>query len=286
MAGGACPPVSALSENMELRGIREVEAGRRWMGRMPGGEDLTAGIVAFCGETGIHTAVFSVMGTVAAYTIGAFDPVQQVYVTENETAAFDIVACRGNVSTKDSGLFVRAHICDDYYTNIGDAPPALTADGFEQFRGAPEVRDPPAHGFLEILRNVDHPRFPVPGLGEIERGVLEGVVRSAAAVRLSAAALHFNQASVRQPLGPAEQLVELASQSALLGGKRRWTGLFHGGGALILQKVSDCKKKIRIRRRRKCSLLRGCPEMPGALDFQRLGNPEFKSFGTAAGRES
>jgi predicted DNA-binding protein with PD1-like motif len=96
---------------MELRGIREVEAGRRWMGRMPGGEDLTAGIVAFCGETGIHTAVFSVMGTVAAYTIGAFDPVQQVYVTENETAAFDIVACRGNVSTKDSGLFVRAHIC-------------------------------------------------------------------------------------------------------------------------------------------------------------------------------
>lgn len=96
---------------MELRGIREVETGRRWVGRMPGGEDLTAGVVTFCREAGVHAAVFSVLGTVAAYTIGAFDPVQQVYVTESETAAFDIVACRGNVSMKGPDLFVRAHIC-------------------------------------------------------------------------------------------------------------------------------------------------------------------------------
>ncbi len=81
------------------------------MGRLPGGEDLIAAVVAFCRQAGLHTAVFSVVGTVAAYTIGAFDPVQQVYVTENEIAPFDIAACRGNVSMKGSELSVRAHIC-------------------------------------------------------------------------------------------------------------------------------------------------------------------------------
>ncbi len=96
---------------MELRGIRPVKVGRRWMGRMPDGRDLIAAIVAFCRQAGVHTAAFSVMGTVSEYTIGAFDPAQQVYVTENEKAPFDIAACRGNVSRKGRGLFVRAHIC-------------------------------------------------------------------------------------------------------------------------------------------------------------------------------
>ena len=96
---------------MELGGIRQVEAGRRWMGRLPEGQDLVAAVLAFCRQAGVHTAAFSVMGTVAGYTIGAFDPAQQVYVTENEEAPFDIAACRGNVSRKGQDLFVRAHIC-------------------------------------------------------------------------------------------------------------------------------------------------------------------------------
>jgi len=101
----------AVSRNMELGGIRQVQTGRRWMGRLPDGQDLVAAVLAFCRQAGVHTAVFSVMGTVAGYTIGAFDPVQQVYVTENEGAPFDIAACRGNVSRKGGDLFVRAHIC-------------------------------------------------------------------------------------------------------------------------------------------------------------------------------
>ncbi len=96
---------------MELCGIRPVEVGRRWMERLPDGRDLIAAIVAFCRQAGVHTAAFSVMGTVSEYTIGAFDPAQQVYVTENEKAPFDIAACRGNVSRKGSGLFVRTHVC-------------------------------------------------------------------------------------------------------------------------------------------------------------------------------
>ncbi len=81
------------------------------MGRLPDGRDLIAAIVAFCRQAGVHTAAFSVMGTVSEYTLGAFDPDQQVHVTENENAPFDIAACRGNVSRKAGALFVRAYVC-------------------------------------------------------------------------------------------------------------------------------------------------------------------------------
>jgi predicted DNA-binding protein with PD1-like motif len=88
----------------------EFKSGRRFMGRLPHGEDLIKSIEAFCGETAVSMATFSAIGAVTSVTLGAYDQKQQVYVTYTKEAPLEIVNCTGNISLKDGNPMVHAHI--------------------------------------------------------------------------------------------------------------------------------------------------------------------------------
>ncbi len=88
----------------------EFRGGRRFVGRLPHGEDLIKSIEAFCGETAISMATFSAIGAVTSVTLGAYDQKQQVYVTYTKDAPLEIVNCTGNISLKDGTPMVHAHI--------------------------------------------------------------------------------------------------------------------------------------------------------------------------------
>ena len=97
------------------------EPGRRFIGRLPHGQDLLTAIKDFCHNASVQTATFSLIGAVSSMTIGAYDQKQQVYVTFTKAAPLEIVICTGNVSLKDGEPHVHAHIvlADEHGNTLG-----------------------------------------------------------------------------------------------------------------------------------------------------------------------
>lgn len=88
---------------------REFQSGRCFVGRLAHRTDLVTAVEAFCAESGIRTAVFSIIGAVSSVTLGAYDQKQQVYVTSKKDGHFEIIYCTGNISLKDARSTMHAH---------------------------------------------------------------------------------------------------------------------------------------------------------------------------------
>lgn len=100
--------------------IREFNTGRRLVGALKKGADLIGAVERFCRAASVRTARFSVWGAVSGFTVGVYDPTQQVYVTHSETAPREVVSCTGTVSQEDGRPAVHARII------LADAEGGLT----------------------------------------------------------------------------------------------------------------------------------------------------------------
>ncbi len=89
---------------------REYSAGRRFVGRLPHGGDLSEALETFCSGNNVRTAVFSLIGAVSKAVLGTYDQSQQVYATFTTEGDLEILSCTGNVSIKDDKPFVHAHV--------------------------------------------------------------------------------------------------------------------------------------------------------------------------------
>lgn len=65
-------------------------------------------------ESAIQTARFSFTGAVSKYTIGTYDPGQQVYVTFSNTSFREVTECCGNISLNEGKphVFGSIVLCD------------------------------------------------------------------------------------------------------------------------------------------------------------------------------
>jgi predicted DNA-binding protein with PD1-like motif len=84
--------------------------GRRFLARLPHGEDLNTAVEDLCRRRDIKQAVFQVTGAVSLLTIGIFDQTQQVYVTDRQKRDFEIVSCGGNVSRQQERYVLNSRI--------------------------------------------------------------------------------------------------------------------------------------------------------------------------------
>ncbi len=91
------------------------QTGRRFLIRLPAGEDLIRSIEQFCRDAAVPSAAFSVTGAVSSYAVGTFDQQQQVYVTAADTAPRELAACSGTVTLQDGNPAAVAHavLADD-----------------------------------------------------------------------------------------------------------------------------------------------------------------------------
>ncbi len=80
------------------------------MGDIPADEDLIRVIENFCESLDISRGFFSVLGTATLYTIGTYDPDQQVYVTSMEKGPCEILSCTGNIFVENGAPGIRASI--------------------------------------------------------------------------------------------------------------------------------------------------------------------------------
>lgn len=104
---------------MKMLNLSEVKHGRRLVGPLMPGIDLISSVGNTCKKLSIQMACFSVWGAVTSFTIGTYDPTQQVFVTHCETAAREIVFCSGTVSIRGKQPSVDATIAlSDDHGNI------------------------------------------------------------------------------------------------------------------------------------------------------------------------
>ena len=93
-----------------MGGWHSYRTGRRYVGRLCGDEDLIQAVTELGIRERIATAAVTLTGRVTRWTVGTFDPRQQVYVTRTETRPMEIVVCRGLLSTGRNRPFFHAHI--------------------------------------------------------------------------------------------------------------------------------------------------------------------------------
>ena len=89
----------------------EVKKGRKFIGRFASGNDLLESLTSFCVENNISLGVFTVIGAVKCAKMGYYDQAGKEYtdcVEVNRT--LEISSCIGNISMKDSEVFVHAHV--------------------------------------------------------------------------------------------------------------------------------------------------------------------------------
>lgn len=87
----------------------EFETGRHFLARIASA-DLLEAVEEFCRRNAIRAASFRIAGSVSRFTIGVYDPTQQVYVTHAEEAPREVLSCRGTVSARDGNPVAAAHI--------------------------------------------------------------------------------------------------------------------------------------------------------------------------------
>ena len=72
--------------------------GRIFLEALRPGEDLLTAIETLCAREAIKTATFTVWGALSSFTLGWYDPSQQVYATSHEKRNMQIASCAGTVS--------------------------------------------------------------------------------------------------------------------------------------------------------------------------------------------
>jgi predicted DNA-binding protein with PD1-like motif len=87
----------------------EFETGRHFLARIASA-DLLEAVAEFCRQHSILAATFRIAGAVSRFTIGVYDPTQQVYVTHTEESPREVVACSGTVSARNGDPVPAAHI--------------------------------------------------------------------------------------------------------------------------------------------------------------------------------
>lgn len=89
----------------------QVEKGRTFIGRFKFKADLLESIAEFCKKENITLATFSVIGALKGVKLGYYNQDAKKYVgCVSLDKTLEITVCIGNISLKDSEIFVHAHI--------------------------------------------------------------------------------------------------------------------------------------------------------------------------------
>jgi len=89
----------------------QVKEGRRFIGRFAFKSDLLASLTEFCKNEGITLGTFSIIGALTRAKLGYYRQDEKKYVEcVNLEKKLEVTSCIGNISLKDSEVFVHAHV--------------------------------------------------------------------------------------------------------------------------------------------------------------------------------
>ena len=89
----------------------QLSEGRVFIGRLKTKSDLLLSLTEFCKKENIRLGVFSVIGAATRAKLGYYNQDTKKYIESVIlNKKLEITACTGNISLKDSEIFVHAHI--------------------------------------------------------------------------------------------------------------------------------------------------------------------------------
>jgi len=83
---------------------------RYFLGRLERGDDILAGLIDFCNQEDIEAGNISAIGAVESGGVGYFDQVASEYRQVRFDQGMEIASLTGNISLKDSKLFLHCHV--------------------------------------------------------------------------------------------------------------------------------------------------------------------------------
>ena len=89
-----------------MEGYRD---GNKHFLRLDRGEDLTAGITAYCDEQRIRSAQVAGIGAVEDVELGYYDLKERTYLRKKIEGIFELVSLAGNITRVDGKAFLHAH---------------------------------------------------------------------------------------------------------------------------------------------------------------------------------
>ena len=90
--------------------LREVSAGKRFMGRLPQGADLLEALTQACVAQGITAGEVRAIGALTKAVLGYYNQQNREYEYVTLDSHLEIVSLIGDVSLKDGRPFVHAHV--------------------------------------------------------------------------------------------------------------------------------------------------------------------------------
>lgn len=91
-------------------GTAEFQSGRTFAFRAEHDSELVQLITKFAKEKGIKKAFFTAIGAIKRAKLGYYDQQKHEYITFPVENPHEIVSCIGNISLKNGGPFVHAHV--------------------------------------------------------------------------------------------------------------------------------------------------------------------------------
>ncbi|MCP4652414.1 MAG: DUF296 domain-containing protein [Candidatus Omnitrophica bacterium] len=89
----------------------QAKEARVFIGRFKKNSDLLISLIELCRKKNIKLGVFSVIGALTSIKLGYFRQDQQRYAQcLSLDKKLEVVSCTGNISLKESDVFVHAHI--------------------------------------------------------------------------------------------------------------------------------------------------------------------------------
>lgn len=90
---------------------REVQPGRKFIGRFNFKDDLLLALTSFCKNKNIKLGRFEVIGALKSVKLGYYDKENKEYVEcVNLEKTLEITSCMGNISLNQGEVFIHAHI--------------------------------------------------------------------------------------------------------------------------------------------------------------------------------
>lgn len=91
--------------------FKKGKLGRTFIGRFEYGDDLQEALNSFCKKQKIKAGFFNLIGAVQNAKMGYYSQTLKKYTGCVElNRKLEIAACMGNISIKEGGIFVHAHI--------------------------------------------------------------------------------------------------------------------------------------------------------------------------------
>lgn len=98
--------------------LNQIKEEKKYVGSLEHGKDIISCITDFADKNKIESAYFSIIGALSFAEVSEFNQKTKQYDSPNTYEGnLELLNCTGNISKKEGGIFIHAHVTCSYKEN-------------------------------------------------------------------------------------------------------------------------------------------------------------------------